>query len=226
MQCTSCSEPRAETHRKGGKEVRAILNSAPAITKKTTTTRQRWSVTRHRRANLPLVRVNDKPPFNRRLCVRNPPPPSPSISPPLPSLLGSQKQSGKVALPSSCRGGQKGRGWGGGRLLIWPEKERQVGGSPSTRQRRDAGPCGGGGGGRAGRLVRGRPGVAAVWAGRAEPSTRRDLGWLLWKETRQESGGGDREREGERGGREILTDYGGCGGVRGGGEERERAASV
>lgn len=86
-------------------------------------------------------------------------------------------------------------------------RRKSVGsGSPSTRrwwrqrrrqqQRRDAGPCGSNRG--AGRFVSGRPGVAAVWAVRAEPSTRRDLGWLLWKETRQESEGERPEEEGER----------------------------
>lgn len=58
----------------------------------------------HRRANLLLFLVNDKPPFNRRLCVRNfffparLPSLPPSLSPPF------SKQSGKVALPSSCVG--------------------------------------------------------------------------------------------------------------------------
>ncbi|KAK5915763.1 hypothetical protein CesoFtcFv8_001326 [Champsocephalus esox] len=82
--------------------------------------------------------------------------------------------------------------------FIWPEKEYRVGvalyaaaaeGRGSMRQQRESREA-----------VSCRPGVAAVWADRAEPSTRRDLGWLLWKETRQES-------EGERGG-ETLTDSG------------------
>lgn len=97
------------------KELRAMLNSAPGIIKNT----QRWSVSRHRRANLLLVLVNDKPPFNRRLCVRDFffPPRLPLSLPSLPPRFS--KQSGKVALPSSC-------GFFCA-FFIWPEKECRVG---------------------------------------------------------------------------------------------------
>ena len=75
-------------------------------------------MSRHRRANLLLVLVNDKPPFNRRLCVKNfff----SPRLSS-LPSLpLRFSKQSGNVALPSSCGAFSA--------FFIWPEKECRVG---------------------------------------------------------------------------------------------------
>lgn len=104
--------PLAEMYTK--RKVRAILNSAPGRIKG----RQRWSVSQHRRANLLLVLVNDKPPFNRRLCVKNFffPPRLPS----LPSLaLRISKQSGNVALPSSCGAFCA--------FSIWPETESQVG---------------------------------------------------------------------------------------------------
>lgn len=84
-----------------------------------------------------------------------------------------------------------------GAFFIWPEEQSQVGvalyaaaavvvvveeeevvlvlvtaavaeGRGSMRQQQGAGG-----------FVRGRPGFAAVCAGRAKPSTRRDLGWLL-----------------------------------------------
>lgn len=123
-----------------------------------------------------------------------------SLSPLIPFPFRFSKKSGKVVLPSSC---------GVFLCVFFVAGENSVGsGSPSTqrrrrrrrqRRRRDVGPCGSSSS-RAGRFVRDRPGVAAD---RAEPSTRRDLCWLLWKETRQEeSGGGKSQREG----RETLTD--------------------
>lgn len=122
-----------------------------------------------------------------------------SLSPLIPFPFRFSKKSGKVVLPSSC---------GFFLCVFFVAGENSVGsGSPSTqrrrrrrrqRRRRDVGPCGSSS--RAGRFVHDRPGVAAD---RAEPSTRRDLCWLLWKETRQEeSGGGKSQREG----RETLTD--------------------
>lgn len=54
-------------------------------------------MSRHRRANLSLFLVNDKPPFNRRLCVRNfffPLPRLPSL--PSLSLLGSQSKAERL----------------------------------------------------------------------------------------------------------------------------------
>lgn len=75
-------------------------------------------MSRHRRANLLLVLVNDKPPFNRRLCVKNFFfPPRLSSFPSLP--LRFSKQSGNVALPSSCGAFCA--------FFIWPEKECRVG---------------------------------------------------------------------------------------------------
>lgn len=123
-----------------------------------------------------------------------------SLSPLIPFPFRFSKKSGKVVLPSSC---------GFFLCVFFVAGENSVGsGSPSTqrrrrrrrqRRRRDVGPCGSSSS-RAGRFVHDRPGVAAD---RAEPSTRRDLCWLLWKETRQEeSGGGKSQREG----RETLTD--------------------
>lgn len=72
----------------------------------------------HRRANLLLVLVNDKPPFNRRLCVNNFF--FPARLPSLPSLaLRFSKQSGNVALPSSCGAFCA--------FSMWPETESRVG---------------------------------------------------------------------------------------------------
>lgn len=113
-----CYAPLAENvHTKA--KVRVILNSAPGIiNKKIKKNTQRWPVSRHRRANLLLVLVNDKPPFNRRLCVKNFFfPPRLSSFPSLP--LRFSKQSGNVALPSSCGAFCA--------FFIWPEKECRVG---------------------------------------------------------------------------------------------------
>lgn len=127
-------------------------------------------MSQHRRANLLLVLVDDKPPFNRRLCVNNfffflP------VSPHCPPSLSDSQSKAEMWLYL--------RRVGLFVPFLYGRRQRVGSGSPSTRrwrwwqQRRDAGPCSSNCG--AGRFVRGRPGVAE----RAEPSTRRDLGWLL-----------------------------------------------
>lgn len=129
------------------------------------------------------------------------------LSPPSLSLQCS-KQSGKVALPSSC--------WFfcADFFFFKSGRRKRVGsGSPSTRRRRrrrqqqrrqrDAGPCGGGSSSSSSRgsgQVGTRPAVRGLrqsGAGRAAPSTRRDLDWLLWtrNQTRER---GERAGEGER----------------------------
>ncbi|KAK5610173.1 hypothetical protein CRENBAI_010246 [Crenichthys baileyi] len=143
--------------------------------------------------------VNDKPPLNRRLCVRNSSPPSRLCFQSKAERLLYLRPGGFSFPPPSSLGVISGR-------------RNSVGsGSPSTRrkekkkrrqkkqqqQQRDSGPCGG-------------DSSATVWGccGRLgglgqEPSTRRDLAWLLWKEPKP---GGERVVASRRVGRETVTD--------------------
>lgn len=80
-------------------------------------------------------------------------------------------------------------------VALYAAEEEGKRGRGSMRQA-----VGRGAAGAAGSLVAAVLEAAESWACRAEPSTRRDLGWLLWKETRQES----EEEQSQRGGRERL----------------------
>lgn len=98
---------------------------------------QRWSVSQHRRANLWLFLVNDKPPYNRQLCVRGFffPLLVSSLPPSFPSLFGSQRKAERlfylrrVGFFCAC--------------FLWPEKIVSGRGRPL----RSGGGGGGGGGG-------------------------------------------------------------------------------
>lgn len=98
---------------------------------------QRWSVSQHRRANLWLFLVNDKPPYNRQLCVRGFffPLLVSSLSPLISFPFRFSKKSGKVVLPSSCGVFCA--------CFLWPEKIVSGRGRPL----RSGGGGGGGGGG-------------------------------------------------------------------------------
>lgn len=107
------SAPLAGAHTKG--KVRVILNSAPGRIK----TAQRCSVSRHRRANLSFVPVTDKPPFNRRLCVKNVSffsPFSVSPLPPSPVLKAKRKCCSTFGVRGFFRA-----------FPIWTEEDSQVG---------------------------------------------------------------------------------------------------
>lgn len=171
-------------------------------------------MSRHRRANLSLVLVNDKPPFNRRLCVRNFffffSSPSPLSTLPPSSVLKSKAErllylrrvgffvrffnlagervSGR-GRPLRGGGGGGGSSGGGTRVHAVATGE-QAGSYAAVRGLRQSG--------RVGQNL--RPGGISAGSCGKKPDKRAR----------------GRERERERGGRETLTDN----------RERERAASV